>query len=893
MASGDREVALVRAPFVARWLLRVLAPPGEADALIDDLEHEARQVLAASGTRAARRWMWWQAMHSVWPLVRQHMRVWRARTKGSMGFRGSWIDLRHAGRRLRRAPGFTAVAVLTLAIGIGTASAIFSLAYAIWLKPLPYRDADRLVVIQTTHARSGAVATVASAPEIADYREGAASVANLAAFGYGAQIARIGDERIRIEADHATPNLFDVLGATAAIGRTFSSADVDQPVVILSHATWVSRFGKDPNVLSRTFELSGRPYSIIGVMPPGFRFPQILESEIWIASSFASWTDRSQRYLQLVARLPPATTLDQASREVAAVSARLARAYPATNDGWSAKVVPLDDRRAAGYGAIFGSLLGIVGLFLFIGCANLAGLLVVRNIDRRGELAVCASLGATRLRLARQLALEAGVIASAGALLGIALSSPASRALAAVMPQRLPGLEDVQLSVPVLAFAVIVSIVTALLCGVLPALSLGTVSASEALTGARRSGPRSQRLQSTLVIAEVAAAMILVVGAALMTQSFGRLLNRDRGFNPHGVFALNVSLPFEQDSYLDASLRAAALDGIVSRVARLPGVTHVGATNGFPGSALGILGVAMLHPPAGASSSDVSAALRSATPDYFAAMGVPIKSGRVFRADDTASSPRVAVVNETLARAMWPDGSAIGRVLTIPSGDDRGTTYDWTVVGVVADMHLGARSPSDIFLPVAQRPAFWIDLVMRTSSDPEALAEPARRALREVESRSADRELQVDRHDCLEQPWARARTGEPGERGCRAFRGGRRRRPLRAAGICRGAAPPRVRNPPRARLRTACAVTVDVRPGYAAGARRRRRGVRDHVRTRAPAAFAGVRARVRDAVGVHGLGAGVARRRRAGAVGAGEAGTAGRSAGGDADRLVVRRAILL
>ena len=264
------------------------------------------------------------------------------------------------------------------------------------------------------------------------------------------------------------------------------------------------------------------------------------------------------------------------------MSARLARAYPATNDGWSAKVVPLDDRRAAGYGAIFGSLLGIVGLFLFIGCANLAGLLVVRNIERRGELAVCASLGATRWRLARQLALEAGVIALAGALLGIALSSPASRVLAAVMPQRLPGLEDVQLSAPVLAFAVAVSIVTALLCGVLPALSLGTVSASEALTGARRSGPRSQRLQSTLVIAEVAAAMILVVGAALMTQSFGRQLNWDRGFNPHGVFALNVSLPFEQDKYLDESVRAATLDAIISRVATLPGVAHVGATNGFP-----------------------------------------------------------------------------------------------------------------------------------------------------------------------------------------------------------------------------------------------------------------------------------------------------------------------
>jgi putative ABC transport system permease protein len=722
----------MRVPLITRWVLRRLAPPGEADALVSDLEHEATQIAAASGARAARRWIRWQAAHSVWPLAKQQWRTTRSGGGGGMSIDGSWIDLRHAARRLRRTPGFVAVAVLTLAAGIGTASAIFSLAYAIWLKPLPYRDADRLVMIQTAHAKSGDMSMDVAGPEIADYREGAASVANSAAFGYAAQIARIGDERVRIQADHATPNLFEVLGARPAIGRTFSASDAGQPVVVLSYATWVSRFGKDPNVLSRTFELSEKPYSIIGVMPPGFRFPQILESDIWTASDFTSWTDRSQRYLQVVARLPSGVTLDQASGEVAAVSARLARAYPATNDGWSARVVPLDDRRAAGYGAIFGSLLGIVGLFLFVGCANLAGLLVVRNIDRRGELAVCASLGATRLRLARQLGFEAGVIALAGSLVGMAIASPASRVLASVMPPRLPGLADVQLSWPVLAFAVVVSGVTALLCGVLPALSLGTVSASEALTGARRSGPRSQRLQATLVVAEVATAMILVVGATLMTQSFTALLNRDRGFNPHGMYALNVSLPFEQDKYLDSALRAATLDEIISRVATLPGVTHAGATNGFPGSALGILGTVMLHPSTGAGAKDVSAALRSASPDYFAAMGVAIRSGRAFRGDDTASSPRVAVVNETLARAMWPDGTATGRVLPIPSGDDRGTTYDWTVVGVAADMHLGARSPADIFLPVAQRPAFWIDLVMRTNGDPDALAEPVRRTLREI-----------------------------------------------------------------------------------------------------------------------------------------------------------------
>ena len=648
----------MRAPFVARWLMRLLAPPGEADALIDDLEQEARQILAASSLRAARRWMWWQAMHSAWPLARQQMRARRAR-QGELDGSSRSVDRPAArpppppaGARLHGGGGVHARHRHRHRVG-DLQSRLCDLAEAASVprRGSPGHDSEY-------HAKSGDVATVVSGPEIADYRDGAASVAILG----GVRRHRPGRTNWRrADSDRRRttrrPTFSTYLGATPALGRTFSASDAGQPVVILSHATWVSRFGKDPNVLSRTFELSGQPFSIIGVMPRGFRFPQILESDLWTASSFASWTDRSQRYLQLVARLPPGATIDQASREVAAVAARLARAYPATNDGWSAKVLPLDDRRAAGYGAIFGSLLGIVGLFLLVGCANLAGLLVARNMDRRGELAVCASLGATRWRLARQLTFEAGVIALAGALAGLALSSPASRALAAVMPPRLPGLDDVQLSWPVLAFAIAVSVVTALLCGVLPALSLGTVSASEALTGPRRSGPRSQRLQNMLVVAEVAAAMMLVVGATLMTQAFSTLLNRDRGFNPHGMFALNVSLPFEQDKYLDESLRAATLDAIVLRVAALPGVAHVGATNGFPGSALGILGSVMLRPGAGAARAEVSSALRSATPDYFAAMGVAVKSWpRVSRGRYGSSAARRRRERDARAGdvAGWP-----------------------------------------------------------------------------------------------------------------------------------------------------------------------------------------------------------------------------------------------
>ncbi len=644
--------------------------------------------------------------------------------------RGWSTDIKQAARRLRRSPGFALIGILTLALGTGASSAIFSLAYATWLKPLPERDPGRLVFVQDVHAGSGTVSSL-SGPELRDLRDGTHSFSGIAAFNYGAQIAKIGDERIRIVTHLATPNLFDVLGVAPAMGRSLTPADVRQPVLVLSHASWLARFGGDPAILSRTFQLSDRAYSIVGVMPEGFRFPDVLSAEAWVASDYASFTDRSTRYVQVVGRLAPSATIAQANSDVSALAARLAIAYPASNTGWSAKVVPFDGRKAAGYGAIFGSLLGLVGLFLLVGCTNLAGLLVARNLSRQGELAVCVSLGASRWRLARQTALEAVAIAALGGAAGIVLSSFAGRLLVAAMPARLPGLEDAQMNGPVLAFAIGLSILTALASSILPAIGARAPSASEALTGARRSGPRSQRVQSALVIGEIAAAMVLIVGASLMTRAFNERLNRDRGYDPHGVLALNVSLPFENDKYLSDAVRADAIQGIVDRARQLPGVTHAGATNGFPGSALGILGLALLHTE-GPSPHDVSAAIRSATPDYFAAMGVKLKAGRAFTSDDRSSAPPVVIINEALAHQMWPDTDAVGRTLLIPSADDASRKTPLTVVGIVGDMHLGATSRPDIFLPVAQRPAFWIDLVLRTNADPASLMTPLRRALRDL-----------------------------------------------------------------------------------------------------------------------------------------------------------------
>ena len=729
MAPPDRPVGRQLVPAAARLALRLLAPRGYADSLLEDLRDEAREVAATSGRRAARRWLGWQILHSIPPLLRERLASWRAaaREVKTMTTQGWLSDGKYAVRRLRRSPGFAAVAVLTLALGIGATSAIFSLAYAVWLKPLPFQAPDRLVTLLDRHVKSGSLDAL-SAPEVPDMREGTRSFSGLAAYAYAAQVVRIGGERVRLQTDPVTPNLFAVLGVGPDLGRLLTAADIGRPVFVLSHAAWVTRFGGDPAHPHAHARRGGHAlFDRLGVMPASFRFPEILESDAWMASDFSHRWDRAQRDVSVVARLASGVTLDDARRDVATEAARLAQAYPATNAGWTATVTPLDDRDQ--YGATFGALLGIVGLFLAVGCANLAGLLIARNVDRRGELTVCASLGATRARLARQLVMETTLLGAAGGGLGLALAAAAIRALAAAMPPGLQGIEDAGLSATVIGFSAAVSGAAVVLCGVLPAVNLRSFSASEALTGPRRAGPGSQKLHGALVIAQVAVAMVLIVGATLMARSFAKLLDRDRGFDPHGVLALDVSLGFDENKYEDAALRARTLDEIVARAASLPGVLHAGATNGFPGSALGILGRALLHPDGGSSQKDVVGAIRSATPDYFAAMGVALRAGRVFQPTDTAAAQHVAIVNETLARAMWPQGTAIGRVLAIPKMFEESVTENWTVVGVVADMHLGERAPADIFLPVVQRPAFWVDLVMRTSGDPSALKPVVRRAL--------------------------------------------------------------------------------------------------------------------------------------------------------------------
>jgi len=716
-------------PRVTRWIVTRLAGRGDAESMLADLEEEVEQHRQQHGVWAARTWLWREIARSALPLGRRHIRNAHqsARKAPTMSVRGIVVDLRGVLRRLRRAPGFSLLAIGSLGLGIGAATAIFSLAHAVWLNPLPYAEPDRLVVIDDVHAQSGAQAS-SSGPEFRDLQRDTSSFTGIAAFSYGAHIARINDEPVRIVAYQITPNLLSVLGATPAMGRGFLDSDVNTPVVVLSHRIWRARFQGDPNIVGKTFQLDGGPYTIIGVMPAPFRFPQALESEIWTASDFKSRMARDSRYLQVIARLRPGVTMARANTELATEATRLAAADPAAA-GWTIHAVPLD-RSSDGYRSAFGSLLGIVALFLLIACANLASLLVSRNTARRAELALATALGASRWRLVRALFVESLILSGAGGLVGLAFAFEGNRVLSALMPAATPRLADVHISGVVVAFAAAIIVLTAILCAVAPAIGLRSIALSATLTGARSSGPTSQRTQDMLVIVEVALAALLLVGASLMLKNFSALIDRDRGYTPHGVLALNVSLPFSNDRYQAVESRVAAFDEILATVSHVPGVTVVAATTGFPGSALGFLGggpVTAMDVP----GEPAMAGLHNATPDYFTAMDVPIRRGRAFQAADSAAAPSVAIVNEELAGRLWPGREALGQTFRLPAtpGMTAGGTVT-TVVGIAGDMHMGTRRTPEIFVPLAQTSAYWIDLVVRTNGNPRALATTVRQALR-------------------------------------------------------------------------------------------------------------------------------------------------------------------
>ena len=706
-------------PRAWRAIVRWLAPSDEAGWILDDLAEEAAQVEASRGASAARRWIRWQVLHSLLPWIAR-----RGREGAASTLRGIGSDVRIATRRMLQARAFTLLAVLTLALGIGAVSAVFSLAYALWLKPLPYREPDRLVWIHAKHERSGATSSLTVA-EFAEHRRESQSLGEVAGFRYGAGILRA-LEPVRIVAHPVTPNLFRVLGTMPAIGRGFTASDAREGarVAMLGHALWTTRFGRDRAVVGKTLTLDGITYEIVGVMPAGFSFPRgPLEADIWIPSeTFGVERDEPARLVEAIARLRPGHTIAGAAAEAGARARQLAVASSTSAD-WTVQLTPAGTTASTSGRRAFSALLGIVGLFLLIACANLGGLLIARNAARRPELALCLSIGASRLRLARMLVIESTLLALLGCALGVLFAAYAARAFAAVMPPHTPGLEDVAVNPLVVTVAVGAALLCAALISMLPALSLRSMRPAEALAGARTIGGGSARAQRVLVVAEIALAVVLVVGAGVMLRALAGLLERDRGYDPRGLIALNVSLPFSDDSYLPQARRARAFDDMLARVAAVPGVRSAAATTGFPGSPLGVLTSTHVTPSPG--GRPVIAAVHATSAGYFDTMAIPITAGRPFGVGDATDAPRVAIVNEFLAR-QFPSGNPLGQRISLAI---YGEQKSYEIVGVAGNIRLTDHIGNRIFVPMTQASSYWIDLVVRGERI-DRLTRPIREALR-------------------------------------------------------------------------------------------------------------------------------------------------------------------
>lgn len=708
-----------------RTVVRWLAPRGEAGGILDDLEEEAMQIAAERGPRSARRWLRWQVAHSTMPWLARRYREWRRDRWRSltMMHRGWWLDLRVAARRLAQSRGFTSLACLTLAIGIAAVSTVFSLAYALWLKPLPYHQPDRLVWLAARHEPSGTSASL-TVDELRLHRRGSQTLDDVAGFVYGASIARIDGEPVRIVAHNVSPNLFRLLGVRPAMGRDFTEEDATTGVrlVMLSHRAWVRRFAGDPAVIGKSMMLDGEPNEVVGVMPPGFTFPRGFEAAIWRPAAFndANYSDR--RVVQAVGRLAAGRTIAEAALEAETRVQSIDR--PDANGArWGASVSAAGTTASRTSQLSFQALLGIVGLFLLIACTNLAGLLLARNASRRSELAICLSIGASRWRLARALFVESALVALIGCLAGILLTVYAARALSTLLPAGTPGLDDVGVNGIVVGLTAMLSGLSAVLIGLLPALSLRSMRPSEALSGSRTVVRGASRAQRALVVVEIALAVVLVLGAGVMLRAFRGMVERDRGYEPRGLVALNVSLPYSDDSYLETATRARFFGGLLDRMRAIPGVRDAGATTGFPGSRLGILGSAPITVPGGAQ---LVGAVHAASPDYFRTMAIPIQTGRAFSDTDTTQAPRVAIVNELLARE-FPGGNPIGHHIPVSAPGDQ--TRPFEIVGVAGNIRLSEHIGYRVFIPLAQGSPYWIDLVLRGD---ESVLPVVRRTLRAI-----------------------------------------------------------------------------------------------------------------------------------------------------------------
>lgn len=746
-------------PRLASWLVSRAVPVDWAgDSLMADLEEEFRVRSERNGFRA-RCWYWHAAIQIaaayLWDGVRRSREGSRELPAGmdASGRTGPRLlpglvqDLRFAARSFRRSPGFTILAAVTLALGIASATSVFSVADGVLLRPLRYPAPERLVhVWMSRRAESERRGVVAGATYL-DWEREAGSFEEFAAYR-AIDFNLTGDGYPeRVTGVSITPGFFPTLGIGAALGILPGPDDPEAfagTTVVLSDALWKARFGADPSIVGASIVLNGKPYTVVAVLPAGVEFPD--EARLWVPSPYRvpltpvddadRSTDRTAGYLTVLGRLAEGRSLETAHAEMNAINAGIRDAIGEDDEEWSVSVVPLQEDLVGDLRPTFIMLLGAVGLLLLVACANVANLLTIRATRRRQELAVRVSLGAGLARIRRQLLTESVFLALCGGLPGVLLAIWGTRVLVSLAPDDIPRLAEVAVDPRVVGFSLIVTFLTGLAFGLAPVIGLAKGSSAAVLRGGTARGrPRSERLRDSVVIAEVALSLLLVIGAGLMLRTFRALNATEPGFDPAGVLVAHVSLP--QAEYPDATAQAAFYEEALTRIRALPGVESASTILTLP-MHWAIRGTFhfSVQGRVPESEDEQLAGYQVASTDFFRTLRIPIHQGRTLAPNDREESPGVVVINEAMARRYWPGEDPVGEQITF-WGDPTDPETEWsTIVGVVGNtVKDGLDTPPEpeVYMPVSQAAMSRSSFVIRTGGDPYILASVVRQSIEEID----------------------------------------------------------------------------------------------------------------------------------------------------------------
>jgi putative ABC transport system permease protein len=653
-------------------------------------------------------------------------------------------DTRYAFRMLRKNPGFTAVAVLTLALGIGANTAIFSVVYAVLLKPLPYTNSDQLFTAFQANTQQRIAETGCSYLNFEEWRAQNHVFSELAG-NVAHQLTLTGRvEPTVVNTSVVTPEFFALLDVKPLTGRIFSPQDGKQgapPVVLVSEDLWRGRFGADPKIIGTSINLDQRPFTVIGIIPGAFRTPFFTaKQEVWIPlvqdpvfSTFMP--QRGAHLLPVIGRLKPGVSVAQAQAEMDAISGRLAAEFPAENNGWTVRLVPLQKEIVGDVRTALLVLLGAVGLVLLIACANIANLLLTRATSRSKEIAVRTALGAGRVRIIRQLLSETAVLGLLGGAVGIALAYWGVKGLSSLLPSSLPQLNPIRVDYFVLGFALLLSAIAGVAFGLVPAMFAAHADIQNALREGARSGEsrNRRRARSFLAVAEISLAMVLLVTAGLLLRSFARLTSVSPGFDAQHIVKADVSLP--QFQYSTPQQWAAFSEELLARIQSDPGLQDSAVVVPRPIADRNVnLPFDIVGTPPSSASASRTASFVSVSPDYFRVMGIPLLAGRFFSQHDISSAPRVSIISEAMARLYFPNQNPLGKQLIFgfpPNGEAMREIVG--IVGNVRDVALGQNPGAMMYVPFAQAPFWGANLVVKSTLSTSSVAAAIRQEVQKMD----------------------------------------------------------------------------------------------------------------------------------------------------------------